>query len=65
MRPLQDQCEPTAYEDIEALVQSDLGGTIDELFMEFDSKPVGVASLAQVHVGRLRSDGTMVAVKVS
>ncbi|TCD71221.1 hypothetical protein EIP91_011699 [Steccherinum ochraceum] len=64
MRPLQDQCEPTAYEDIEALVESDLGGTINELFVEFNPKPVGVASLAQVHVGRLRSDGTMVAVKL-
>lgn len=65
MRPLQDQCEPTAYEDIERLIQTDLGGTIEELFVEFDPKPVGVASLAQVHVGRLRSGGKRVAVKAS
>ena len=65
MRPLQDQCEPTAYEDIEKLIQSDLGGTVDELFEEFDPKPVGVASLAQVHVGQMKSNGRRVAVKVS
>ncbi|KAH8107866.1 ABC1-domain-containing protein [Cristinia sonorae] len=64
MRPLQDQCEPTAYEDMEELIRSDLGGSIDELFSEFDPKPVGVASLAQVHVGRLRSNGRRVAVKL-
>jgi len=64
MRPLQDQCEPTAYADIEKLIQTDLGGTVDELFSEFDWKPVGVASLAQVHVGRLRSTGQRVAVKL-
>ncbi|KAI0081203.1 ABC1-domain-containing protein [Panus rudis PR-1116 ss-1] len=64
MRPLQDQCEPTDYEDVEKLFLSDMGASIDDLFEEFDPKPVGVASLAQVHVGRLRKTGQRVAVKL-
>lgn len=64
MRPLQDQCEPTEYEDLEKLFMSDMGKSIEDLFDEFDPKPVGVASLAQVHVGRLKETGEHVAVKV-
>ena len=65
MRPLQDQCEPTLYEDLEKLFLSDEGQSITSLFESFDRKPIGVASLAQVHVGRLRATGQEVAVKVS
>lgn len=64
MRPLQDQCEPTPYEHVEALFVSDMGLPISELFEEFDPEPIGVASLAQVHVARLRDSGKQVAVKV-
>lgn len=65
MRPLQDQCEPTPYEDVEALFFTDIGSSISEFFLEFDPSPIGVASLAQVHVGRHRDTGRQVAVKVS
>lgn len=64
MRPLQDQCEPTPFEDIEKLFISDVGMHLNELFIEFNPEPVGVASLAQVHMGRLRETGQEVAVKV-
>ncbi|KAL1945968.1 hypothetical protein VTO73DRAFT_1970 [Trametes versicolor] len=64
MRPLQDQCEPTDYEDLERLFVSDMGLSISDYFEEFDPKPIGVASLAQVHVGRLRKSGERVAVKL-
>lgn len=65
MRPLQDQCEPTPYEDVEALFFTDMGSSVSEFFLEFDPNPIGVASLAQVHVGRHRNTGRQVAVKVS
>lgn len=64
MRPLQDQCEPTPFEDIEELVLSDIGKSLDEVFIEFNPEPVGVASLAQVHMARMRDSGQEVAVKV-
>jgi aarF domain-containing kinase len=64
MRPLQDQCDPTPYEAVDALFQSDMGSPISELFEEFDPVPVGVASLAQVHVAKDKKTGKEVAVKV-
>jgi len=64
MRPLQDQCEPTAYEDIQRLFQDDIGVSIEDLFDEFDPSPIGVASLAQVHIGKHRLSRKYVAVKV-
>lgn len=64
MRPLQDQCEPTPYEDIETLFKSDMGASIEELFDDFDPNPIGVASLAQVHIGTHKPSRKRVAVKV-
>ncbi|KAI0063635.1 ABC1-domain-containing protein [Artomyces pyxidatus] len=64
MRPLQDQCEPTPYEDVEALFLSDMGQPLSEIFDDFNPEPVGVASLAQVHVGHHRQSGKSVAVKI-
>jgi ubiquinone biosynthesis protein len=45
------------------IIAEELGGTVSELFAQFDDEPVGSASIAQVHSAVLR-DGTMVAVKV-
>ncbi|KAI6134473.1 ABC1-domain-containing protein [Pisolithus croceorrhizus] len=64
MRPLQDKCDPTSYEDVEALFLSDIGKPINELFEDFDPTPIGVASLAQVHTGKHRESGKKVAVKL-
>lgn len=64
MRPLQDQCEPTPYEDLETLFLMDMGAPVSELFDDFDPNPIGVASLAQVHIGHHRASGKQVAVKV-
>ena len=63
MRPLQDQCEPTPFEDIQQLFLTDIGKPLEELFVQFDPEPVGVASLAQVHMAKMRQTGQEVAVK--
>ncbi|KAF1800698.1 ABC1 family-domain-containing protein [Mucor lusitanicus] len=55
---LQDRCDPTSEEDIRKLFLTDYGVPLDQVFEEFDWKPLGVASLAQVHKARLRKEHT-------
>lgn len=50
-------------EDVHAVIKEDLGMEVDEIFTSFDTKPIGTASLAQVHRATLK-DGSTVAVKV-
>jgi hypothetical protein len=64
MKILQDKCEPTRYEDLETLFLKDMGMPIEDLFDSFNPIPIGVASLAQVHVGHHKASGKLVAVKV-
>lgn len=63
MVPLQDKCPQSTYEDICNLFKQDLKQDVQDIFSEFDQKPIGVASLAQVHVATLRRTGEKVAVK--
>lgn len=64
MIPLQDRCPKSTIEDIRQLFESDMGISLEELFSDFDIEPVGVASLAQVHMATMRETGQKVAVKV-
>jgi ubiquinone biosynthesis protein len=60
---LQDHVEPVPYEDIERIVQEQLGVRLSKGFDSFDPKPLGAASIGQVHLAKLRG-GREVAVKV-
>jgi ubiquinone biosynthesis protein len=60
---LQDAVPPRAYRDIESRVIEELGKTPDELFVQFERRPIASASIGQVHLARLK-DGNKVAVKV-
>ncbi len=60
---LQDRVPPFSYELAAAAVEESLGKPVDELFDAFERQPIASASVAQVHVARLK-DGTEVAVKV-
>ena len=58
-----DTGPPVPFPDVRLRVEEDLGMSIREAFAEFESHPVGTASIAVVHRARLH-DGRVVAVKV-
>lgn len=60
---MQDDVDPLPFDTIREAVQDGLGVRLNKLFQTFDEKPLGSASLAQVHRATLR-DGREVAVKV-
>jgi ubiquinone biosynthesis protein len=60
---LQDDVEPVPVEEIEKVIQEELGIRISKAFETFERKPLAAASLGQVHLATLRG-GRAVAVKV-
>ncbi|HUP96443.1 MAG TPA: AarF/UbiB family protein [Usitatibacter sp.] len=60
---LQDKVKPFPYEEVEKIVEEELGVRISKAFSRFDTEPIAGASLGQVHRAALR-DGTEVVVKV-
>jgi predicted unusual protein kinase regulating ubiquinone biosynthesis (AarF/ABC1/UbiB family) len=60
---MQDDVAPVPFAAIRAVVEDALGVRISKAFAHFEERPLGCASLAQVHRATLR-DGRMVAVKV-
>jgi ubiquinone biosynthesis protein len=60
---LQDQVPPFPAAQAAAEIERGIGRRIEEVFAEFGSEPVASASVAQVHLARLK-DGREVAVKV-
>jgi ubiquinone biosynthesis protein len=60
---LQDNVKPFSYEEVEKIVEEELGVRISKAFSEFNREPMAAASLGQVHEAKLR-DGKPVVVKV-
>jgi predicted unusual protein kinase regulating ubiquinone biosynthesis (AarF/ABC1/UbiB family) len=63
LRSLRDAVGATEYSLIAGVIQGELGLRPYELFEEFDKVPIAAASMAQVHVAKLRT-GEKVVVKV-
>ena len=63
LRTLQDDVRPFPYEQAAAVIERELHGSIESLFVTFDPDPVAAASIGQVHIAELPS-GRKVAVKV-
>jgi ubiquinone biosynthesis protein len=60
---LQDCASPVPFEAIKQTLDAELGRPIEEMFAEFDPKPVAAASIGQAHQAKLL-DGTEVIVKI-
>jgi ubiquinone biosynthesis protein len=60
---LQDKVEPFPFEQVQEIVERELGGRISKLFAKFEPEPLAAASLGQVHRAWMR-DGREVVVKV-
>lgn len=52
------------YEVISSIVEHELGKPIDEVFSSFNKKPIGSASIGQVHKAILKSNNQKVVVKI-
>ncbi|XP_041810533.1 aarF domain-containing protein kinase 1 [Chelmon rostratus] len=63
LKVLHSRAPQSSMEEIRQVIREDLGKELSELFVSFEEKPQGAASLAQVHKAVLH-DGKTVAVKV-
>jgi ubiquinone biosynthesis protein len=63
LKRLQNTVKPVPSDKVTAIIETELGTPVSELFQSFDCEPLATASMAQVHQAVLR-DGTEVAVKV-
>ena len=60
---LRDQLPPFPTAQAKAIIEAELGNTIQNLFLEFTDIPVAAASIAQVHFAKVKT-GEDVAVKI-
>jgi predicted unusual protein kinase regulating ubiquinone biosynthesis (AarF/ABC1/UbiB family) len=60
---LQDDVEPFPYDEVEKILEAEIGVRLSKVFSRIERRPVAAASLAQVHYAELR-DGRPVALKV-
>jgi ubiquinone biosynthesis protein len=63
LRLLQADASPFAFEEVERVVEEELGLSAERLFLELDPEPIAAASIGQVHRAVL-PDGQRVGVKV-
>jgi len=62
-KKLHDQVQGVPFDEIERVLVTHFGASLEEVFAEFNREPMAAASIAQVHRARLR-DGSQVVVKV-
>lgn len=63
LEKLQDSVIPFSFQSVRQQVEAEFDAKLEELYSEFEEKPLAAASIAQVHSARLKS-GRKVVVKV-
>jgi aarF domain-containing kinase len=63
-KQLEDRASYRPYNQVRRVLSAELGGDIEDHFVNFERTPVAAASLAQVHRARLAGSGEDVAVKI-
>ena len=60
---LQDSAPAVPFEAIREAILKELGQPVEQVFLQFDPKPLAAASIGQAHAAKLK-DGTEVVVKI-
>ena len=63
LEKLQDKVPEFSFNDVKAIIEKELGKSIEHLFLHFEKNPIASASISQVHKAILKN-GDKVAVKV-
>jgi ubiquinone biosynthesis protein len=63
LKALQDDVRPFPFQQVRDVIESELGLSLQQLFVDFDEAPTAAASIGQVHRATL-PNGSRVAVKV-
>lgn len=59
LEALQDNVPAFDSREARRIVETSLGGPVEDTFSEFSPEPIKAASLGQVHLARLRADATL------
>lgn len=63
-KKLRSSVRPVDWELIRPVIESELGGSMDDFFTDWKTKPVASGSLAQVYRAKLKDTGQEVAIKI-
>ena len=63
LEELQDGAPKLSFDEVRAVVEAGLGGTLEELYQSFEEEPLATASIAQTHLATTHT-GDRVVIKV-
>jgi len=64
LEKLRTNVRELTMDEVRQVIETELSGTLEELFDSFDEKPVGSASIAQVHTAVLKDTDKKIVIKV-